>query len=532
MANKKALYLPAGMPQSPNLARAMAKSNLLSRIARSALLRYGVAVASVAIALGLALFAQHFHFGNVEVPLFLFAVAVTAWCAGPGPAGVSVLLSIVLFDYFFVPPLFTLAVNVLLVPYFLVFIGFASLVAWFGAVRRRVERDLVLARDHLQTEVAERTQQASLLNLTHDSIFVRRMDFIITYWNAGAQELYGWAAGDAIGKNSRELLHTVFPAPVEAIDSELLGTGRWEGEVKRTTAAGAQVVVSARYSLQRDERGQPAAILETSNDITERKRREEEYQSLNQELATRSAQLEATNKELEAFAYSISHDLRAPLRHMAGYTELLQKKAASVLDEKSSRYITMVLDSAKRMGNLIDDLLAFSRIGRAETQKSLVSLQQLVKEALSDLRQDAEGRDIAWKIGALPDFYGDRSMFRLVIVNLLSNALKFTRPRERAEIEIGCSDMHGDHPTVFVRDNGVGFDIKYANKLFGVFQRLHSADAFEGTGIGLATVQRIIHRHGGKVWAEGAVDKGATFYFSAPKPQGHLWKQSTSSAAF
>jgi light-regulated signal transduction histidine kinase (bacteriophytochrome) len=191
--------------------------------------------------------------------------------------------------------------------------------------------------------------------------------------------------------------------------------------------------------------------------------------------------------------------------------------------------MAMILESAKRMGNLIDDLLAFSRIGRAETQKTHVSLAQLVKEALAEVRQDTEGRNIVWKIGALPDFYGDRSMLRVVLVNLISNAIKFTRTRPQAEIEIGCSEGDGNDLVVFVRDNGVGFDMKYVNKLFGVFQRLHQSDEFEGTGIGLATVQRIIHRHGGKVWAQGAVDGGATFYFSTPKPQGQLWRQQTAS---
>jgi light-regulated signal transduction histidine kinase (bacteriophytochrome) len=276
--------------------------------------------------------------------------------------------------------------------------------------------------------------------------------------------------------------------------------------------------------LRRDDQERPLAILETNNDITERKRREEEIQGLNRELAKRSTDLESINKELEAFAYSISHDLRAPLRHMAGYTELLQKHASAVVDEKSNRYMAMILESAKRMGNLIDDLLAFSRIGRAETQKTLVSLAQLVREALAEVRQDTEGRNIAWRISALPDFYGDRSMLRLVLVNLISNAIKFTRTRPQAEIEIGCADGNRDELIVFVRDNGVGFDMKYVNKLFGVFQRLHPSDAFEGTGIGLATVQRIVHRHGGKVWAEGVVDSGATFYFSAPRAEGHLWK--------
>jgi light-regulated signal transduction histidine kinase (bacteriophytochrome) len=257
--------------------------------------------------------------------------------------------------------------------------------------------------------------------------------------------------------------------------------------------------------------------METNNDITERKRREEEVRGLNAELARRTAELEVTNKELEAFAYSVSHDLRAPLRHMSGYAELLQKKSASVLDEKSQRYMAMILESAKRMGNLIDDLLAFSRIGRAETQKTLVNLDQLSREVLSELKQETEGRDIDWKVAPLPVCYGDRSMLKLVLVNLLSNAVKFTRTRLRAEIEIGSSDGNNDEVAVFVRDNGAGFDMKYVHKLFGVFQRLHQSETFEGTGIGLATVQRIIHRHGGTVRAEGAVDRGATFYFTLPK---------------
>ncbi len=340
--------------------------------------------------------------------------------------------------------------------------------------------------------------------------------------------MYGWAAEDAIGKHSNHLLQTVFPAPLEDIHAELLRTGRWEGELKRTTAQGTTVVVVARYALRRDELERPVATLETSNDITERKRREQEIENLNLELAKRSTALETINKELEAFAYSVSHDLRAPLRHIAGFTELLQKKISSVVDEKSNRYMAMVLDSAKRMGNLIDDLLAFSRIGRAETQKTMVSMTQLVKEALTEVRQDTEGRNISWKISALPDFYGDRSMLRLALVNLISNAVKFTRTRPQAEIEIGCADGNSGDLVVFVRDNGVGFDMKYVNKLFGVFQRLHESASFEGTGIGLATVQRIIHRHGGKVWAEGVVDRGATFYFSTPKPQGQIWRTQTS----
>jgi len=255
-------------------------------------------------------------------------------------------------------------------------------------------------------------------------------------------------------------------------------------------------------------------------EVKQRRRQEDEIRKLNQELSQRAAELEATNEELESFAYSVSHDLRAPLRHMAGYSELLQRQASSALDEKSQRFIRTILDSAKRMGNLIDDLLAFSRIGRAETRKTAVDLEHLVQEVVAEIGQDTKDRDIAWKIGALPVCYGDRSMLKLVVTNLVSNAVKFTRMRRPAEIEIGCVDRNEKEVEVFVRDNGAGFDMQYINKLFGVFQRLHLPEQFEGTGIGLATVQRIVHRHGGKVRGEGTVDQGATFYFSLPKAQG------------
>jgi len=241
-----------------------------------------------------------------------------------------------------------------------------------------------------------------------------------------------------------------------------------------------------------------------------------EVRALNHSLDARSHELEASNKELEAFAYSVSHDLRAPLRHMVGYAELLQRHE-SVKDDTGREYMTSILDSAKRMGHLIDDLLAFSRIGRAETRKTTVNLEQLLKEALGDLRGDTEGRNIVWRIGSLPVVYGDHSMLRLALVNLLSNAVKFTRTRAQAEIEVGATEGTGKEVVVFIRDNGVGFNMKYVHKLFGVFQRLHRQEAFEGTGIGLATVKRIINRHGGKVWAEGLKDQGAVFYFSALK---------------
>jgi len=486
----------------------------------SAVQGYLLAVLSVSAAVGLALLMRGLHFEGVEIPFFLFAAALTSWYGGGKAAALAFVLSCLSFDFFFVPPIYSFNMTSVDIPYFVAFASFSLLVSWFAAVRRRVERDLLQSRDQLRIEVAERTQQASLLNLTHDTIFVRDMSDIISYWNRGAQEMYGWTPEQAVGKQAHELLHAVFPVPMDDVRAELLRSGRWDGEVEKTRADGTQVVVASRWSLRRDELGQPAAILETNNDITERKRREEEIRTLNEELGKRATELEAVNKELEAFAYSISHDLRAPLRHMAGFTELLQKNAASILNEKCQRYVGILLESAKRMGNLIDDLLAFSRIGRAEAHKKLVGLDELVQEALSQIRNETQGRDIEWKVGELPAVYGDGSMLRLVLVNLMSNAAKFTRTRPKAEIEIGCVDQQPDQIVIFIRDNGVGFNMKYVNKLFGVFQRLHPPELFEGTGIGLATVQRIVHRHGGRVWAESLENHGATFYFSLSKSKG------------
>lgn len=258
-------------------------------------------------------------------------------------------------------------------------------------------------------------------------------------------------------------------------------------------------------------------LEQTLKEIAERKRAEAEIKALNKDLEFHVIQLESANKELESFSYSVSHDLRAPLRHISGYVELLLKNASSALDEKSLRYLTTISESAKRMGLLIDDLLTFSRIGRVEMQKTVFSLEQLVEEVVGDLEHETNGREIVWERGPLPDVYGDRSLMKLVFLNLIANAIKFTAPRKQAKIQIGTASGGDDETVVFVRDNGVGFNMKYADKLFGVFQRLHAADQFEGTGIGLANVQRIIHRHGGKTWAEGEVDGGAAFYVSIPK---------------
>jgi two-component system sensor histidine kinase/response regulator len=238
---------------------------------------------------------------------------------------------------------------------------------------------------------------------------------------------------------------------------------------------------------------------------------------LERQVRERTAQLEAANQELEAFSFSVSHDLRAPLRHIDSYARLIGESDPS-LSEETRRYADLVSGAAARMSQLIEDLLNFSRNSRAEIRKTRVNLQEMFNKTMEELKSETNGRNISWKIGPLGEVAADAALLQQVVSNLLLNAVKYTRQRDLAEIEIGCLDDSGHEATVFVKDNGAGFDMQYADKLFGVFQRLHHAHEFEGTGIGLATVRRIIARHGGRTWGEGKVDAGATFYFTLPRP--------------
>jgi len=236
-----------------------------------------------------------------------------------------------------------------------------------------------------------------------------------------------------------------------------------------------------------------------------------------QDVQTANLQLRAANQELESFSYSVSHDLRAPLRHISGFVDLLKKQIAEKGDGKSERYLEIISNAARQMGELIDDLLVFSRMSRAELHYAKVAQNSLIHEAQERLQSEINGRTINWIIPLLPEVEADPSMMLQVWLNLLANAIKYTRTRQPAEIEIGWREGDAGEYIFFVRDNGVGFDEQYSAKLFGVFQRLHRSDEFEGTGIGLANVRRIISRHGGRTWAEGKIDRGATFYFSLNK---------------
>jgi PAS domain S-box-containing protein len=298
----------------------------------------------------------------------------------------------------------------------------------------------------------------------------------------------------------------------------------WKGEIKNRAKDGSYYWVDTTIVPFLNAAGKPRQYVAIRTDITERKLAEEQVHQLNtaleQRVAERTAQLETANRELEAFSYSVSHDLRAPLRHLAGFVELLRQEAGPALSDKGRRHMQTISQSAMRMGELIDDLLAFSRLGRTPLQKTEVDLNPLIQEVLGDFHLETQERKIAWSIQPLPAVRADRALLRIVLVNLIFNAVKFTGGRAEARIEIGSVAAAGDEMVIFIRDNGAGFDPRYVGKLYGVFQRLHSDREFPGTGIGLANVQRIIQRHGGRTWAEGAVDAGATFYFSLPKPDG------------
>jgi signal transduction histidine kinase len=234
------------------------------------------------------------------------------------------------------------------------------------------------------------------------------------------------------------------------------------------------------------------------------------------EMEQRTERLQTANEELQSFCFSVSHDLRAPLRHVLHSVELLQKDAGLLLSERNLGHLANITQTANWMGNMIDDLLEFSRMGQTELRKNGVNLNLLVREALLDFQKEMKDRDIDWEIRPLPPVQADRALLRMVLVNLISNALKFTGDRAQAKIIIGCAPSNDSETVIFVSDNGAGFDPRHAAKLFNVFQRLHSQEDFAGTGVGLATVRRIIHRHGGQTWAQGAVEGGATFYFSLP----------------
>lgn len=373
------------------------------------------------------------------------------------------------------------------------------------------------------------TYLAAIIRDSDDAIVSKTLDGVVTSWNPAAERIFGYSEAEVIG----QLVTIIIPADRRDEEADVLARLRRgetieHFETVRVAKDGSFVDISLTVSPIRDANGHIIGASKIARDITQAKRvetarqaAEAEIRRLNEDLekrvASRTAELLAVNAELEAFCYSVAHDLRSPLRHMASFIALLERRAAATLDSQARRYVRIVSESAARLSVLIDDLLEFSRAGRSELRRVPVDLDAVVKSVLSTLGPEADGRRIVWDIASLPIVVGDPTMLRSVFTNLIANALKFTRPKSETCITIGTVASRADDSVIFVRDNGVGFDMRYSDRLFGLFQRLHHDDDFEGTGIGLAMVRRILHRHGGRAWAESEVGEGATFFVALPR---------------
>ncbi|HEY0321202.1 MAG TPA: PAS domain S-box protein [Pyrinomonadaceae bacterium] len=399
---------------------------------------------------------------------------------------------------------------------------------------RRAE--IVLANDITERKRTEETvvRLASIVESSEDAIFSKTLDGVITSWNEGAERLYGYSAAEAMGRSVSMLIQ---PGRTEELSLILGRLRRGEHiqhfETTRLKKGGEQIDVSLTISPIKNISGAIIGASTIARDITERKRAEEQIHRLNetleQRVAERTAQLQAANKELEAFSYSVSHDLRAPLRHINGFSQALLEDYADKLDEVGKSYLQEVRGASKEMAQLIDDMLQLAHVTRSEMRREVVNLSEMAHAVVAELRKGDTERTVAINVEEGLSTHGDKRLLRIMLINLLGNAWKFTSKREQPEIAFGqeqfSQEQKDGEPVYFVRDNGAGFDMTYVNKLFGAFQRLHTAGEFEGTGIGLATVQRIINRHGGRVWAEGAVNEGATFYFTLRQFQGdETWR--------
>jgi len=374
--------------------------------------------------------------------------------------------------------------------------------------------------NQLQRELDARKQAEELLRASEErfhlmvkhvkdyAIFMLDAEGHVATWNAGAERIKGYRADEIIGRHF-SCFYT--PDDVQAGKPEQLlkeaeTKGRCEEEGWRVRKDGAHFWANVVFTALRDQHGTLLGFTKVTQDITERKRAEQEIQQ-------NSVALEAANKELDAFSYSVAHDLRAPLRAIDGFSRILLEEHAPTLAPEAQHHLNVVRRNSQRMGLLIDDLLAFSRLSRQPLNRQLVRSADLARQCVDELRAEQQGRRVEIAIGDLPACQADPVLLKQVWINLLANALKYTRKQEVAVIEVGSREQAGAC-VYFVKDNGVGFDMQYGDKLFGVFQRLHRPEDYEGTGVGLAIVQRIIHRHGGRVWAEAAVNQGATFYFT------------------
>jgi PAS domain S-box-containing protein len=415
------------------------------------------------------------------------------------------------------PPWWTLKYTLMLVGGVLVVT--LAVLGWAGLLRRRVRAQTSVIRERLEHETKLESRYRDLFENANDMVYTTDQDGRLTSFNRAAERITGYSRSEALGRRLADLV-----APSDIAQTEFLtrppgdGDGDARAEIQLQTRSGLLVPVEVNVRTIRHE-GQFSVVLGIGRDIRERRESEERVHQLNASLerrvAERTAELEAANRELESFSYSVSHDLRTPLRAVNNFAEILLQDYGEQLHPKAQRYLKNVAASGRRMGELVDDLLDFSRLARASVSAQNLQMSELVRHVIADFQRQDPNRRVSVKVLPLHQAIGDHSLIRQVWHNLVGNAWKFTSRREDAEIEIG-SRHEGGQIIYWVKDNGAGFDMAYAEKLFGVFQRLHSDTDFPGTGVGLAVVERIVCRHNGRVWAEGQVNGGATFYFTLP----------------
>jgi PAS domain S-box-containing protein len=406
--------------------------------------------------------------------------------------------------------------------------------------------ELAQANAALRAEIDERKQVEDALRQSQQRLALHVQqtplgviawdkDFRVVEWNKAAERIFGFTYQEALGTHAELIVPPAARKHVNELWNMLTSVKGGQRSTNENITKDGRTIVCDWYNTPLiNSAGHVIGVASLVSDITDRVRAEEglrrahselearvrertaEISKLYESLRTRAADLEAVNKELEAFSYSVSHDLRAPLRAIDGFARIILEDYSATIDESGRRYLNIICKSTTQMGQLIDDLLAFSRLGRQPMTMAPIDMDGVVKSLLEDFKDLVPQRNIEFISHSLPPANGDRSMIRQVLMNLLSNAVKFSKFKEKAVIEIGAT-KENSRTVYYVKDNGAGFDMQYVNKIFGVFQRLHAADEFEGTGVGLAIVQRVVHRHGGDVWAKGEPGKGATFFFTLGK---------------
>ncbi|HJP94673.1 MAG TPA: ATP-binding protein [Pyrinomonadaceae bacterium] len=485
-----------------------------------ALWRYGLAVFSVMAALAITIPLKQY---TDITPLFYAAIVLSAWFGGMGPGLIAVLLSAVAIDYYFVEPLYTLGLETKRISFLLVFGLLAILTSWMSTNRKRAQQALQQARNELELRVQERTaelrqanetlrERANLLDLTHDTVFVRDMNDVITFWNKGAEEQYGWTSEDAVGQVSHDITKTRFAAPLEDIRNELTRTGRWEGELVHTRRDGTVVTVASRWALQRDERGNPIAILETNNDITERKRAEEALQRVQTELAHVTRVM--TLGELTA---SIAHEVNQPLAAIVtnGNACLRWLAAAQPNLAEGRQAVERIIKDSYRASDVISRIRTL--VKKAPPRKDLINLNEVILEVFALAQNEVRRhrvylrRDLSRE---LPLVQADRVQLQQVILNLIMNGLEAIDKSKNGprELSVSSSNHQPDSVLVSVRDSGEGLDEANLDRVFDAFFTTKP----DGMGMGLAISRTIIESHGGRLWATANTPRGAAFQFTLP----------------